>query len=463
MESKQSVIARLIGFDEALPPQPFCEQRISRRILSEDYLQKMASIGVWENSSFSVKKNSDSSLEYDQLLEARRHSDLCKPSGKTIEVRHSSVRHPKSDLQCPKQSQKHYVKLGDERIVIPEKKSASRFYKFKLGLSRSSSESPDSATKTVCLMTNPTNHSIGNSISEFDNIRSESSACALSPPDVLSSYNVEASLRQESFNGSPLNVMVPLKHTTIDQNSPKELNQSSPNSVLEPHFKGMKLPKSECFEAPVLDLHSVVEQLELLENNSEETYSEASEMALSVAENAEKRESFYSSQEQLGLFSSEESRDFSYLVDILDEARLNFEVDLETCDSLEFPINPLLFEALEMKYGKQVCWSKPERRLLFDRINSGLSQILNSFMDIHIVSKSLKMSFYPTLRRSEVEEELCVLLVSEEKEARKDMSEKGLGVERNWLKMEREREICVICEELENCLFIELASELYCV
>lgn len=204
----------------------------------------------------------------------------------------------------------------------------------------------------------------------------------------------------------------------------------------------------------------MVKQLKLLETSSEETYSEGSEMAVSSVENNEKR-SFYFSQELLGVFSSEESRDFSYLVDVLDEAHLNFEVDFETCNSLESPINPLLFEALEKKYGKQISWLKSERRLLFDRINSWLSEILNSFMDIHVRSKSLKMMFHPTLRRSEVEEELWMLLVNEEKEVGKDLSEKALGVETKWLKMESE--ISNICKEVENYLFDELVAELFCI
>ncbi|RAL54833.1 hypothetical protein DM860_013529 [Cuscuta australis] len=421
MESNESVIANLLGFGKSFPPRTPCERRTKKRMPSEHYLQKTASIGLWENSSFSVKKKSYNSVEYDKLLGVRRHSSVCKPFRKVSEPRHSSMQRPKSAMVCPKQSPKHYAKLGDGVIVIPEKKSASRFYKSKRGIS-----------------------SIGNSLMNLENVLSIPSR------DVVSSYSSAASVRQESLNGSPQNQVGSMENAIIYPNSQintKEGNQRSPNSVLEPRFKEIELLNSECFHHPVLDVHSVVAQLKLLDDVSDETYSEASEMALSAAEDT-KKGYFYSSQEHLGVFRTEESRDFSYLVDVLDEARLHFEVDLESCNSLESPINPLLFDTLEKKYGKQKSWSKPERRLLFDRINLGLSAILGSFFDIHIASKSLRMRLCRNLRRSEVEEELWMSLVNE-------------GTKTEW--MEMEREIGVVCDEVENYLFDELAEEFYCI
>nr|GMD50805.1 uncharacterized protein LOC109187108 isoform X2 [Ipomoea batatas] len=531
MESNRhspSVIARLMGLDEPLPQQPVYKQR---RILSETYLRKSASIVLREKSSFSVGHSSSMNTkkrkaikdafednlpryvqEENKLLDVRNfpseyclgHSAVCKSSSaskyrnneickksdimsegnilsslqeletgnansrsRTEPTLYGSCLWQKDDVRnenkCMKQSQKHYVELGDRRIVIPEKKSASRFYKCNPGLSNSESKSLAFTRNAAGSMANANTKGNGISFMNFENLHSEPSPCSLSTGDDLSSNSWEASFKQESLNESPPNRLVPLKDTIIDPNSTmnlKEAKQSSPISVLEPHFKARKLRNSECYDGPVVDLHSVVKQLKLLETSSEETYSEGSEMAVSSVENNEKR-SFYFSQELLGVFSSEESRDFSYLVDVLDEAHLNFEVDFKTCNSLESPINPLLFEALEKKYGKQISWLKSERRLLFDRINSWLSEILNSFTDIHVRSKSLKMMFHPTLRRSEVEEELWMLLVNEEKEVGKDLSEKALGVETKWLKMESE--ISNICKEVENYLFDELVAELFCV
>ncbi|XP_019192801.1 PREDICTED: uncharacterized protein LOC109187108 isoform X2 [Ipomoea nil] len=411
--------------------------------------------------------------EHSRTLPRSNTSQICinisgnaKSRSRTEPTLYGSCLWQKDDVRnenkCMKQSQKHYVELGDRRVVIPEKKSASRFYKCNPGLSNSKSKSLAFTRNAAGSLANANTKGIGISSMNFENLHSEPSP-SLSTGDDLSSYSWETSFKQESLNESPPNRLVSLKDTIIDPNSAmnlKEAKQSSPNSVLEPHFKAGKLRNSECYDGPVVDLHSVVKQLKLLETSSEETYSEGSEMAVSSLENNEKR-SFYFSRELLGVFSSEESRDFSYLVDVLDEAHLNFEVDFETCNSLESPINPLFFEALEKKYGKQISWLKSERRLLFDRINSWFSEILNSFTDIHIRSKSLKMMFHPTLRRSEVEEELWMLLVNEEKEVGKDLSEKALGVETKWLKMESE--ISNICKEVENYLFDELVAELFCI
>lgn len=63
MEGKQhapSVIARLMGLGELPPQQPIHRQR---RVLSESYLQKTASVGLWEKSSFSVDRVPSINLE----------------------------------------------------------------------------------------------------------------------------------------------------------------------------------------------------------------------------------------------------------------------------------------------------------------------------------------------------------------------------------------------------------------
>lgn len=159
----------------------------------------------------------------------------------------------------------------------------------------------------------------------------------------------------------------------------------------------------------------------------------------------------------LGAFKAEESRDYSYLVDILDECPMILKPDTETWHSLECPISPSVFETLEKKYGKHTSWPKSGRRLLFDRINARLSEILNSYMDIHLQAKSLKTRFDVTLRRNMVEEKLWTLLVDEEKEVDKNLPQKALETETKW--MELEGEISTICREIENYLFEEFALE----
>ncbi|XP_059290278.1 uncharacterized protein LOC132043829 [Lycium ferocissimum] len=80
---------------------------------------------------------------------------------------------------------------------------------------------------------------------------------------------------QESWNEAHEIGALSAKHTTVDRKSPKnprETNQASPNSVLEPPFKEEKLCASELNDRHA-DLCYVAMQLELLDTISEETYS----------------------------------------------------------------------------------------------------------------------------------------------------------------------------------------------
>nr|XP_016501477.1 PREDICTED: uncharacterized protein LOC107819841 [Nicotiana tabacum] len=238
----------------------------------------------------------------------------------------------------------------------------------------------------------------------------------------------------------------------------KEADQCSPNSVLEPPFQEEKLRTSE-FHV----LCSVAAQLQFPETNSEEIYSEGSEMGVSNDEHSERGslDLLQDSENILPDFKVAESRDFSYLVDVLDEASLhgmNLGICFETWHSLDCPVNPSVFDLLEKKYGKQTSWLKSERKLLFDRINSGLSEILHSFLDIYIREKSLRRRCCSALRRIDVEEELWMILVSQENEVRKDLSGKAIGNETKWLQVEEE--LSSICREIEKYLFDELAAEL---
>ncbi|XP_019245544.1 PREDICTED: uncharacterized protein LOC109225363 isoform X2 [Nicotiana attenuata] len=236
----------------------------------------------------------------------------------------------------------------------------------------------------------------------------------------------------------------------------KEADQCSPNSVLEPPFQEEKLCASE--------FHGLCTvQLQFLETNSEETYSEGSEMGVSNDEHSEigSLDLLQDSENVLPDFKVAESRDFSYLVDVLDEANLhgmNLGLRFETWHSLDCPVNPSVFDLLEKKYGKQTSWLKSERKLLFDRINSGLSEILHSFLDIYIREKSIKRRCCSALRRIDVEEELWRMLVSQENEVHKDLSGKAIGNETKWLQVEEE--LGSICREIEKYLFDELAAEL---
>lgn len=203
-------------------------------------------------------------------------------------------------------------------------------------------------------------------------------------------------------------------------------------------------------------------QLHLLKSEAEDTHEEEPCMLVSSDEDTFKGSVDYSEEncKLTRLFKPEESRDFSYLVDVLDEADFfegNLETSFERWYSPEIPLDPSLFDALEKKYGEQTCWKKSERRLLFDRINSGLTEILWPYADSSTRSKPLRTRVCATLRRNVIEEDLWGLLISHENEVNKDLSEKAVGREIRWLDLGDD--IDIIAREIEIFLFDELVVE----
>ncbi|KAL6535918.1 hypothetical protein OROHE_012762 [Orobanche hederae] len=201
-------------------------------------------------------------------------------------------------------------------------------------------------------------------------------------------------------------------------------------------------------------------QLQPLNFDSEETYSEGSIMLVSGNEDFDERSGDLShdGRSVKTWLGDDNSRNYSYMVDVLDEAGccgMKSFINFKTWYSLECPISPSVFEALEKKYGKQTSWQKSERRLLFDRINSGLISIFNPVIYFHACPTSIRSRFCASLRRDEAEDELWMILSSHEKEKSDDLSEK---VFEKWFEIEEG--INIICGELETTLFDDLMMEL---
>ncbi|XP_042953708.1 uncharacterized protein LOC122290181 isoform X3 [Carya illinoinensis] len=162
----------------------------------------------------------------------------------------------------------------------------------------------------------------------------------------------------------------------------------------------------------------------------------------------------------VSLFRVEESRNFSYLTDVLTEAGFHdgiLDMDFATWHSPEYPINLSVFETLEKKFGEQASWRRSERRLLFDRINSGLMEILRPCMGVPKWAKPTSKRCKPRLSQDMIEEELWMLLISQEKEASKDSAEKVLQKELNSIDLGDD--IDFIGSEIERLLIDELATE----
>lgn len=165
--------------------------------------------------------------------------------------------------------------------------------------------------------------------------------------------------------------------------------------------------------------------------------------------------------DSMRLFRVEESRDFSYLVDVLTEAGFqnrNLKMDFSTFHSPECPISLSVFETLEKKFGHQMSWKRSERRLLFDRINAGLTEILLPCMGVPTWAKPVSRRLSPSSHEDIIEEDLWMLLVSQEKEASKGSAKMVLGNEIG--KLELGDDINAIGKEIERWLIDELAAEL---
>ncbi|XP_030512329.1 uncharacterized protein LOC115726552 isoform X2 [Rhodamnia argentea] len=128
-------------------------------------------------------------------------------------------------------------------------------------------------------------------------------------------------------------------------------------------------------------------------------------------------------------FAVQESSDFHYIVDILIEAGLhgtNLATGLHKWHSLECPISPSVFQALEKRYGEQKSWKRSERRLLFDQINFFLTKFLHSFLGVPAQGIPVSTRIRSSLTRDAIEEVLCEFLVRQVRQLRKESIEQLL-------------------------------------
>ncbi|XP_019452116.1 PREDICTED: uncharacterized protein LOC109354222 isoform X2 [Lupinus angustifolius] len=170
---------------------------------------------------------------------------------------------------------------------------------------------------------------------------------------------------------------------------------------------------------------------------------------------------FKEKQDLVGLFRAEESRDFSYVVEVLTEAgnsNRSLFTDFSTWHTAECPISPSVFENLEKKFGGQQFWKRSERRLLFDRINLGLFEILQPCSYIPKWEKPVSRRLNPEPTHDMIEEEMWGLLVAQEKEASKESADKMLDGEIRWTELRDDIE--VIVKEIVTLLIEELADEI---
>ncbi|VVB02706.1 unnamed protein product [Arabis nemorensis] len=279
-----------------------------------------------------------------------------------------------------------------------------------------------------------------------DRVAAESKFRLISSSDFISKGENDDSL--DSSNASP-----------VCQTNTEETHQPSPVSVLEPVFYEDMLDDSE--ELPHLDFHGLEKQLETLKSDTESYYSYGSGMEVSSDEesvlDSETKESKES--EPIGLLDTQQSKDSSYIDDILAEVVLgdkNWVPDKR--ESLGLGITLKIFEKLEKKYYTETSWKRSERRILFDRVNSGLVEILESFTTIPTWKKPVSRRLGTVLSICGLKQELWKVLARQEKRAKKESLAKVPVIDIDeWLELEADDE-SVVCE-LESMIMDELLGE----
>ncbi|KAK8950084.1 hypothetical protein KSP40_PGU003349 [Platanthera guangdongensis] len=157
---------------------------------------------------------------------------------------------------------------------------------------------------------------------------------------------------------------------------PKVSERLSPVSVLDPPSKDGKSTPG-CLERINAGLQDLRRQLNLLEL---ETVGSGDEQSKPLIFNDE------TGKEILMLLKHGGGRDLLYLLDILTVSGIYASTQnkfFDACYLSDSPVFPDVFEKLEKKYNTVTLWSRSERKLLFDHINSVLAKVLAPCMDLH--------------------------------------------------------------------------------
>ncbi|KAJ0262364.1 Phosphatidylinositol N-acetyglucosaminlytransferase subunit P-like protein [Hirschfeldia incana] len=237
----------------------------------------------------------------------------------------------------------------------------------------------------------------------------------------------------------------------------EEAHQPSPVSVLEPIFNDDVL-EEDSDELPYLDLHGIEKQLDYLKSESD-SYSEGSGMEVSSDEESvigsETEESKES--ETIMLLDSQEIRESSYIDDILSEVSLMNKSLVP--DKLDSVLTFKVFEKMEKKYYTETSWKRSERRIFFDRVSSGLVEILESYTVTPTWKKPVSRRICTELSTCGLKQELCKVLAKQEKGAKKVSSNKVPVIDLDeWFKPEDDDDESLVCE-LESMIVDDLLFE----
>ncbi|XP_027352492.1 uncharacterized protein LOC113863200 [Abrus precatorius] len=263
----------------------------------------------------------------------------------------------------------------------------------------------------------------------------------------------ELSVGSSSRNSFPVQPPVP----GLESSCCKDVDQPSPVSVLEPSFTDDSSPYSECFESLNVDIQGLRMQLQLLKLESEE-YVEGSVLTPSDEDGGEASNGI---SEDNGLGKTEDSWESSYMIDVLSESgidRAQPGAFLELWHSPECPVSLSVFDELEKRYSDCTTCPSSERRLLFDRINSGIINIYEQFMSAQPwVGPTTATNICTKLIKNGLQDSLYKMLGCQGK--LKDTAlGKVLVSELQWLNLRDD--VDVIAREVERLLLDDLVTEI---
>ncbi|XP_020231961.1 uncharacterized protein LOC109812412 isoform X2 [Cajanus cajan] len=265
-----------------------------------------------------------------------------------------------------------------------------------------------------------------------------------------SSHTSDASKQQD-----PSDIQEDSVHSLCSETDPDSLGSSeqaygpSPISVLDPLLFGQDIPFSSECGSRVYDSSELDDEEFGLNISSDEDCGNASAVVSKEKEDI------------VGIFRDQESRDFSYVVEVLTEAGIcnrSLFTDFSTWHSAECPISPVVFEILEKKFGEQELWKRSERKLLFDRINLGLLEIFEPNLYIPMWEKTMSRRLNSEPSQDMIEEEMWGLLAAQEKKSCKELADNMVGGEIKWIELGEDVEDIVI--EIVKLFIEELADEI---
>lgn len=233
---------------------------------------------------------------------------------------------------------------------------------------------------------------------------------------------------------------------SVSSESSKDADNASPVSVLEVPSVEDASSISESVERVSAELSELRMQLQLLKMGYD-AYDDRSTH-------------FLIGKDTVQSSSRAEGWEASYILDVLIHAGLeDFGFDLFRImwHTPDCPLESWLFDKLEEKYCNEISGSRPERRLLFDRINSALSEIFLKHVDMRPwVMPNLARSLHLTWQKERARDNVEKLMIGQESANGLQVSERMLDRDTQWNPTE---EIALTGNKIEELLIDDMIDE----